>query len=173
MLPRLSTETYRPIKVHIVIQTQRDDFFFKKRHVREPHAKGSVQFFFYKDRQIFFRVPRTTNAFPRIGHRIPLLEPPRTNAHPTAHCSACDRPYPRFPSLVDAMLTPSHDDSHAADTDAPYRARNSHAGCRECAPVARGRDRARTGERQSGEQRAEAEGRTEQPTTARRCSVVA
>ena len=44
----MSTETYRPIKVHIVIQIQRDDFFFKKRHVREPHAKGSVQFFFIK-----------------------------------------------------------------------------------------------------------------------------
>ena len=52
-------------------------------------------------------------------------------------------------------------------------ARNSHAGCGVCAPAARGRDRARTGERQSGEQRAEAEGRTEQPTTARRCSVEA
>ena len=148
----MSTETYRPIKVHIVIQTQRDDFFFKKRHVYEPHAKGSVQFFFYKDRQIFFRVPRTTNAFPRIGHRIPLHEPPRSSAHPTAHCGACDRPYPRFPSHVDAMLTPSHD-SLAADTDAPYRARICHARCGVCAPAARGRDRARTGERQSGEQR--------------------
>ena len=64
-------------------------------------------------------------------------------------------------------------DSLAADTDAPYRARICHAGREICAPAARGRDRARTGERQSGEQRAEAEGRTEQPTTARRCSVVA
>ena len=63
-------------------------------------------------------------------------------------------------------------DSLAADTDAPYRARICHAGCGVCAPAARWRDRARTGERESGE-RAEAEGRTEQPTTARRCSVVA
>ena len=31
-------------------------------------------------------------------------------------------------------------DSLAADTDAPYRARNSHAGCGVCAPAARGRD---------------------------------
>ena len=151
MLPRLSTETYRPIKVHIVIQTQRDDFFFKKRHVREPHAKGSVQFFFYKDRQIFFRVPRTTNAFPRIGHRIPLLEPPRSSAYPTAHCSACARPYPRFPSHVDAMLTPSHD-SLAADTDAPYRARICHAGREICAPASRER-------RREGEQRRHASSR--------------
>ena len=48
-------------------------------------------------------------------------------------------------------------DSLAADTDAPYRARNSHAECGVCAPAARGRDRARTGERQSGEQRAQRE----------------
>ena len=50
-------------------------------------------------------------------------------------------------------------DSLAADTDAPYRARICHAGREICAPAARGRDRARTGERRSGEQRAERERR--------------
>jgi len=44
-------------------------------------------------------------------------------------------------------------DSLAADTDAPYRARICHAGCGVCAPAARGRDKARRGERrQSGGQ---------------------
>ena len=50
-------------------------------------------------------------------------------------------------------------DSLAADTDAPYWARICHAGCGVCAPAARGRDRARMGERRSVEQRAERERR--------------
>ena len=85
---RLFIETYKPIQTNIVILQYVGGIFLWCNTRAKPARKGSVQFFFYKDRQIFFRVPCTTNAFPRIGHRIPLLEPLRSSAYPTAHCSA-------------------------------------------------------------------------------------